>query len=190
MTKNSGHVALLPGVILFLFANGSQAGLQDFAGIPLWTLQRLSAVEEAQYSSPGDSFVGGDNCWDLYQTDCPTPHNTNPIQDLDGNSRYSGAANHYRGAPQARLRPGGAPCPLASRAAAFRPFTTLAAPAQAFHRLGSSGVPASSRFTGYAPAFHSFGGGEGFHGFGRAGDFHGGGGGAFSLAGHGGIGHR
>src|SRR5271166_2908241 len=169
MTKNSSHVALLPGVILFLFANGAQAGLQEFAGIPLWSLQRLSALEEAQYSSPGDSFVGGDNCWDLYQTDCPTPHNTNPIQDLDGNSRYHGPANHYRGAPQARLRPGGAPVSLGLQGGGVPALHNFGGAGAGFHGLGSSGVPASSRFMGYAPAFHSFGGGEGFHGFGRAG---------------------
>jgi hypothetical protein len=189
MAINNHQIALLSGVILSLFSNGAHAGLDDFAGNGLWSLQDLSPLERAQYSSSGDSFVGDNDCWDLYQTNCPIPHNTNPIQDLDGNSRYPDAANHYRGAPQARLRPGGAPMSFGLQGAGVPAYRNFGGAGAGFHGVGSTGVPASSRFMGYAPAFHSFGGGGGFHGFGRAGDFHGGGG-AFSLGGHGGIGHR
>jgi hypothetical protein len=188
MASNNGHIALLSGVILSLFSNGAHAGLDDFAGNGLWSLQGLFPLERAQYSSSGDSF-GDNDCWDLYQTNCPTPHNTNPIRDLDGDSRYPDAANHYRGAPQARLRPGGAPMSLGLQDGGVPAYRKFGGAGAGFHGLGSIGVPASSRFMGYAPAFHSFGGGGGFHSFGRAGDFHGGGG-AFSLGGHGGIGHR
>jgi hypothetical protein len=188
MASNNGHIALLLGVILSLFSNGAHAALDDFAGNGLWSLQSLFPLERAQYSSFGDSF-GDNDCWDLYQTNCPTPHNTNPIRDLDGDSRYLGAANHYRGAPQARLRPGSAPMSLGLQDGGVPAYRKFGGVGEGFHGLGSTGVPASSRFVGYAPAFYSFGGGGGFHGFGRAGDFHGGSG-AFSLGGHGGIGHR
>src|SRR5271169_2743624 len=109
VTTNNGHVALLLGVIFSLLANGAQADPGDFAGNGLWSLQRLSPFDRAQYAS-GNYLDGNENCWDLYQTNCPTPHDTNPIQDLDhGYSWYPAAANHYRGAPEARLRPRRAP---------------------------------------------------------------------------------
>ena len=211
MTTNIGHVALLLGVIFSPFANGAQADPGDFAGNRLWLLQRLSPVERAQYAS-GNYFDGNENCWDLYQTNCPTPHDTNPIQDLhDGYSWYPAAANHYRGAPEARLRPGrattsfglqgrGVPAldDFGGASAGFHSLHSSGLPAVhnfggaggGFHGLRSSGLPASAGFMGYAPAFHGFGGGQGYDGFGGAGGFHGGGGGAFSLGGHGGIGHR
>jgi hypothetical protein len=165
MTRKTLPVAL--GITLLLFASEADAGPGDYVGKGLSSLERLSPVERTQYSSSGSGNASGSSdCWDLYQTNCPLPHETNPIQDLAGHSGYPGAPNHvYRGgAPAAGLSSGSA-------------------------HVYPGGVPASPGFTADAPAFHAFGGAGGFHGFGGGAGFHGGGG-AFSVGGHGGIGHR
>ena len=115
-----------------------------------WSLQRLSPVERTQYSSSGQR--GSSNCWDLYQTNCPVPHETNPIQDLAGHSGYPGAPNHLYGggAPSAGLSSGGAHV-YPGGVPALHDFGGAGA---GLHGLGSGGVPASPGFTADAPAFH------------------------------------
>jgi hypothetical protein len=186
MTRKIFPVAL--GITLLLFASEAQAGMGDYAGNGFWSLLRLSPVERAQYSSSGSGNAGSDsNCWDLYQTNCPAPHEINPIQDLAGRSGYPGAPNHVygSGAPAAGLSSGGAHV-YPGGVPALHDFSGAGA---GLHGLGSAGVPASPGFTADAPAFHAFGGAEGFHGFGGGAGFHGGRG-AFSVGGHGGVGHR
>lgn len=186
MTRKTLPVAL--GFTLLLFASGAQAGAGDYAGNGLGSSQRLSPVERTQYSSSGSGNPGDDSdCWDLYQTDCPIPHETNPIQDLAGRAGYPGALNRvYRGgAPAAGLSSGGAHV-YPGGVPALHDFSGAGA---GLHGLGSAGVPASPGFMADAPAFHGFEGAEGFHGFGGGSGFRGGGG-AFSFGGHGGIGHR
>jgi hypothetical protein len=187
MTRKIFPVAL--GITLLLFAGEAEAGPGDYAGNGLWSLLRFPPVERAQYSSSGSgNAVGSDsNCWDLYQTNCPAPHETNPIQDLARHSWQPVAPNHVYGggAPAAGLSSGGAHV-YPGGVPALHDFGGAGA---GLHGLGSGGVPASPGFTADAPAFHAFGGAEGFHGFGGGAGFHGGGG-AFSVGGHGGIGHR
>ena len=189
MTKNIFPVILLSSAIVMLFANAAGAGPGSYAGDSLLTVRHLLPVETAQYSASGSgNAVGSDsNCWDLYQTNCPAPHEINPIQDLAGRSGYPGAPNHVygSGAPAAGLSSGGAHV-YPGGVPALHDFGGADA---GLHGLGSAGVPASPGFTADAPAFHAFGGAEGFHGFGGGAGFHGGGG-AFSVGGHGGIGHR
>jgi hypothetical protein len=187
MTRKAVPVAL--GITLLLFASGAEAGPGDYVGKGPWSLQRLLPVERTQYSSSGNGNASGSSdCWDLYQTNCPAPRETNPLQDVAGHSGYPVVPKHIYGggAPAAGLslggahvNPGGVP--------AFHDFGGAGA---GLRGLGSAGVPASPGFTADAPAFHAFGGAEGFHGFGGGAGFHGGGVGAFSSGGHGGIGHR
>jgi hypothetical protein len=183
MTRKAAPVAL--GITLLLFASEAKAGPGDYVGNGLWSLQRLSRVERTQYSSFAS---GSSNCWDLYQTNCPVPHETNPIQDLAGQSGYPGAPKHLYGggAPAAGLSSGGAHV-YPGGVPALHDFGGAGA---GLHGLGTGGVPASPGFTADAPAFHEFGGAEGFHGFGGEAGFHSGRGGAFSVGGHGGVGHR
>jgi hypothetical protein len=189
MSRRVTSVALLGTVVALFFANSAVAGPGTHGGDRLLAMKRLSPVEKAQYSSSGSgNGVGSNDCWDLYQTNCPAPRETHPIQDLDRHSGNPGGPNpvYGGGGPAAGLNSGGAHL-YPGGAPALHDFGGAGA---GFHGLGTGGVPATPGFMADAPAFHSFGGAEGFHGFGGGQGFHGGVGGAFSVGGHGGIGHR
>ena len=214
MSRKYSPAVVIVAIVFLAAANGARAGVGDHTGGALSSLKFMTRVEKAQYYSYG----GNNYCWYDEGWQGPGWYSCGD-EWLNGfgwggpygwNGWGGGYPIRRHGSHEWRLAPrrsepvyrrrrrlrvwarAALRRPLASRAAAFPLFTTLAAAttlAPAGLHGPTGGAPASLGFrAGGVPAFHGFGGAGGYHGLGGAG-FQGGGG-AFSVGGHGGGGHR